>query len=92
VVEESEGVGVGEGAVLSPGLDVVAALDVVEASVVAPVGAGVEASLVVEDDTEGVAATFGEDFEEVPGGVVAPDGLALEVGGRRRTLTLMPPN
>ena len=83
VVEEAEGVGVGERAVLAPALDVVAALDVVEAAVVAPVGAGEEAACVVELDAEGVAAAFGEDLEDVRVGVVAPDGLAEEIGGVR---------
>ncbi len=80
VVEEAEGVGIGEWAVLAPAFDVVAALDVVEAAEVAPVGAGEEAALVVEFYAEGIAAAFCEDFEKVFIGVVAPDGLAEKIG------------
>src|SRR5262249_20739349 len=84
VVEVAQRVGVGERAVLAPSLDVVAALDVVQAAVLAPVGAGVDAAGAVEGEAGGVAAALGGQLEDVPLGVVAPDGLAEEVGRRLR--------
>ena len=79
VVEVAERVRVRQRPVLAPAFDVVPALHVVDAAEVAPVGAGIDAAGVVELDAEGVAATLGEELEDVALGVVSPDGLAEEI-------------
>src|SRR5262249_53906581 len=79
--EVAEGVGIGQRAVLAEALLVVAALDVVEATRVAPVVAGVHPTLGVEFQAEGIAAALGEDLVTATLGVVAPDKLTHRVNG-----------
>src|SRR5262245_32324807 len=80
VLEEAVGIGVGQRAVLAPALDVIATLDVMEAAECAPVGPGVDPSLVVELDPEGVAAALRKQLEDVALGMIAPDCLPEEIG------------
>src|SRR4051812_46059860 len=65
---------------LAPALDVVPPLNVMQATILAPVGARKDPAGVVESDAEGVASSLGEDLEAVLRRVVAPDRLAQKVG------------
>src|SRR5262249_43242980 len=79
VFKVAQRVRIRERAVLAPALDVIAALDVVQAAILAPVRAGVDAADVVDGDAEGVAATLGEQLEDVILRVIAPDRLTEKV-------------
>lgn len=78
VLEPAEGVGIYQGSVFAPAFDVSAALLVVDAAGVAVIGAGKGAAFAVEFETEGITATFGEDFKFMGARMIAPDGLAEE--------------
>src|SRR4029450_310056 len=75
VFEVSIGVRVGQRPMLAPPLDVVAALDVVQAAIRPPIRPRIQPPLIVELDAERIAATFGEDFEAVLLRLIAPNAL-----------------
>lgn len=82
--EVTEGVGVGEFAVLLEAFLEVGALGVVEAAGIAAVVAGEDSACVIHFYAEGIAATFREDFIAAGFGLVAPDVLSErcdDVGG-----------
>src|SRR5262249_40757246 len=93
-VDEAEGVGVVQRAVLAPALDVVASLDVM-AERLGGVAAREELAVPIEVDAPGVAAALGEQLELLCPRAIAPDALleldAADVGRHRATLRAVEP-
>src|SRR5262249_5988937 len=73
--EVTEGIRIGDRAVLGKAFLIVAALHIVEAAGVAAVVSRVDAALFVELQAEGIAAAFGEDLVATRLGVIAPNKL-----------------
>ena len=75
VLEEAEDKRIHRGPVLRPTLHVGCALRVVETAGRTVVGAGEGPAVLVEFETEGIAAALREDLEDLRAGMIAPDAL-----------------
>ena len=75
----TEGIGVGQVAVLAEGFSVIATLNIVKASGIPAVVAGIDPSLGINLNPKGIAATLGEDLESMGLGMVTPSKLTHAV-------------
>ena len=81
VFKEAEGIWIRQRTVLSETFAIVSALNVVEASRIAAIVPGKDATFFIDFATESVAATFRKDLIDVLLGMVAPDQLPQRLHG-----------